>query len=927
MTNSNISAINVRQLGLGPVGQRGEGGGRGLGSLGSGGDIISAIIQQKTAGGTILQLSDGSALNASGAAIQGEVGDSVFFELVQSEENAQTLRQIFPNIAGQEFLTKQISLANLEELMKKKGYVQISDGQMDITSDMKERVEERARANEVAGRMKRSLGRISGSVHSAAVAQLAAEGINIDKIPVHVLSGVVGELETAKAVHETKVYDELTQKIAGVNSISDGQITQMLGNEAPLTLDNLYVYKNSTAELSSGYLSAEDLKGLKTAIDRFFTDNGIEKTPENLAKVHLLLDNQVPLTPENFDKFIFLQDIETNTDINKLLSHAVALDAAGEGIGGLDIYNPKPYEDKTLVNLKDAIYKHEARLAMSYEASAALFDTNIEIDLKPQIESLNALKAQEAEILTVLKELKLETAEASQKMADAFKSFHTLPYANMALMGAVAQEVLEFTPAKLEQHIVSRKYDEGATVVSLKYGDTAAKIAQQFAPMLESLGLDADADSVRAAKILTANNMELNANNLAKIKDIDAKLADIQKYMHPRIAAAMVAEGLSPAEMHVDDILAFVEKHKEQYGISSHEQLLKHIHQMDREGDISPEMRAQIMEIYQALYKIMKHGGAGVGHAVNAGIEFTLQGLMDFSKIYNTNRGKNNTINYTAEDGAYYAKHVVTSFADAAAPAPLAEFAQNESFNEPMPKAAEKMQDYAKKAEVQELDTKQINDAIAELSGGTKEPLRVLTMLGLPVTLQNLRSLQNVKDKKLEETINELDNEGEVLSILPKSELEGVSATNEALTDQIEVMMEQAMDKGDTDSIKKIDQIEIALQSLSFRQRMAESGLDHSFFMNFNGRMTDVTLHLLSSEMSVEAGVTTYLTLSTAMGPVEGLLHIKGEEITLTLSAETEALKLMEENRQMLPENFNIIFKDKTAMKNHLSLTNNLPIY
>ena len=923
MTNNNISTMNVRALGLG--GRHNtvmQGGGRGP-QLGGGNDLISAIIQQKNAQGTVLALNDGQTLNVKSGEVVGEVGDKVFFEL--AENNGGTaLRQVFPNVQGQEFLSKQASLSNLEELMNQKGYVHISDGQMDITSDMQSRLEERQRANEAAGRLARNIGRVSGNVHSAAVAQLAAEGINIDKIPVHVLSGVVDELEAAKVNNETRVYDELALRIQGVSGMGDGQITQILSHEDPLTLDNLYIYKHSGAEPAEGYLSKEDLQNLQSAIDRFFAENGIEKNHKNLERVHLLLDNQIPLTKDNFEKLIFLQDVNGNVNLQALLPYAVALDAQGEGLGGLNVYSPEINRESEVNHLKDAIYKHEARLAMSYEASASLAATNIEIDLNPQIEALNTLKEQEAALLTALKEIKIDTEIASQKMVDTYKAMYILPYVGADTVGALAAAALPLSLSNLEQHVAAQKYDENATMVSLKYGDTAAKIAEQFAPLLEELGLPTDKDSLRAAKVLTANKMDITAENLVKIKDVDAKITDIQNHMHPRIAAAMIAEGLNPATMHMDDILSYISNFKEEYGISDREQLLKHILQMDKEGDVDPAVRKQVMEIYQALHKIMRHEGAGIGFAVNAGIELTLQGLTDFAKNYNTSRGKNNTINFTAEDGVYYAKHLVTSFAEAAAPKPLSEFVQKESMKDPLPESVEKIKAFAEKNDA--LDVERINNAIKELSGTSRADLRALTAMGLSVTLANLRHLQATRDKKLEKDAQGLGN----IAGLPKSDfaesLNPVQA-NEQLADQIEEMLENAINSPDTDAIKKIDQMEITLQNLAFKKMLLGSGRDFGFAMNFNGRLTDVQLHLLSDSLSVEEGVTTFVTLSTAMGDVDGLLRIKGEEIELTLAADAGTLNFLRENRDLLPENFNVTFKDKNVLKKQLSDANNLPIY
>ncbi|MDR2166680.1 MAG: DUF6240 domain-containing protein [Clostridiales bacterium] len=936
MAGANINGLNFNKMGGGWRVGAGDGRPRAVAPTGAN-DIISAIIQQKNSEATVLQMADGQSLNVKSGEVVGNVGDAVFFEVSQNEGNI-ALKQVFPNVNGRSFLSTFASLANLEGLMEQKGYARPGDSPMDgINADLQARLETRQKANEAASRLSRNIGRVSANVYGAAVAQLAAAGLNIDKIPVDVLSSVVNELEAAKINNNSRIYQELGQKMALVSELEPAQIAQILSGEAEITLDNVYKYSVSPTAPTSP-MAADDWAALQPDIDRFLAENNLKKTPENLERVRLLLESQIPLTNDNFDKLIFLQNIES-LDLQALIDHAAALDARGEGIGNLKIYDPPAYEDRPLNYLKEAIFRHETRLAMTYESVSALLDTNIEIDLKPQIEALATLKERESEILAAIKGVAAGTQEQYQQVVDTLSNVFTLPHIDFATMGAIAKNQVEFTPAAVEQSITSRKYDQNATVASLKYGDNPGKISHQFRPLLEELGLPTDKASIRAAKILTANNMDINAENLNKIKDIDAKIRDIERHLHPRIAANMVAEGLNPSAMHMDEILAYIEDYKEKYDISTSEQLLKHIAKMDKEGDVAPEIRQQIMDIYRALHKISKNGGAGIGFAVNAGIEMTIENLMEFAATYNVGKGKRNTLNYTAQDGVYHAKHLVSSFVDAAQPAPMAEFVQNESLKDPLEISIEKLEVIAKKVAEsglvdKELDLARINAAIKELSSTSREALRTLTALGIPITLSNLRQLKATRGKKLEEDVAGLAGSKEIVDSLPKSDLEAIDpiAANENLTEQVEELMDEAMASADTDAVRRIDQMDIVLQNLAFKKMLLGHDRDFSFAMNFNGRMADVTLHLLSDNINVADGVTTYLSLNTAMGEIEGLMRMKDARIDITLAAETPALSFLKQNQNLLGEFFgnlgtddiHITFKDKNALKSQVNALGSL---
>jgi hypothetical protein len=274
---------------------------------------------------------------------------------------------------------------------------------------------------------------------------------------------------------------------------------------------------------------------------------------------------------------------------------------------------------------------------------------------------------------------------------------------------------------------------------------------------------------------------------------------------------------------------------------------------------------------------------------------------------------------------------------------PLAEFAQNESFQDPLAESVEKLEIIAKKVAqsglVEELDIARINAAIKELSGSGREALRTLAALGIPVTLANLRQLKATRGKNLSDDISAISDTAakEIAESLPKSSLEAIDpiAANEELTEKVEEIMEEAMMSSDTEAVKKIGQMDIVLQNLAFRKMLLGHSQDYSFAMNFNGRMADVKLHLLSDNFDVTLGVSAYLSLNTAMGEIEGLMRLKDNRIDITLAAENPALNLLRQNQNLLHELFgnlgtddvNITFKDKNALKNTLSQNGIMPIY
>ena len=896
--------------------------------------VIQAIIAHKDANATALQLENGEMLNIrkNHGSIDGEVGDKVFFEVSRGKDGGIAMRQVFPSEHQQNLITSQFSIKGLQDLMAHKDYIVKEENPNDIAAFAQERAQLAQKANEAVARLSRSISRIAGNTHSAAVAELAAQGINIDKIPIHLLDSVTSRLDAAKAANSPRVMEEIGAKLDAIMNLSDDQIARMLTHGAELTLDNLYAYKNSGHSELQSVLSEADWQNLQADINRFLTREGIEATDDNLAKVRFLLDNGIALDAENFGRLVFLSDLDLNIDADAVLTAALELDADGKPVGGVDAYAP------------DKIKQAEIRLMMSYEANLGLIGTDLEMDLTPQIEAMKQLKERAGELIAALNEVQADNADSRRAMLDTFRSVFTLPFVNFDTFAAVAQNAADFTPQGLAGHVTAMAYEANATVASLKYGDVFAKVAEQVAPLLAGLGLPTDEDSVRAAKILTMNNMDVNAENLLEIKDMAAKISHVETHLHPRMAAQMISEGLNPAAMHIDDILQHMEKYNNEFGTNDADKLAQHIVEMDKSGDVDAELRAKVIEIYQMLHKISKNSGAGIGYAVNAGINLTLENLMDFSKNYNASGNRRNTINYAVQDGTFYAKQLVSSFISSAKPKPLTQFAATEPLTDHLSASVAKLDNIAAQMEAAdaELNIARINQSIQELNNASRENMRFLSSLGVPVTAGNIRQLRMAKERNLGEELGEdvLDaaESAELLEALQGTDLEGYAqgATpadlNEGLLAHVDVLRENA---ADADKITKLD---IVKQNLHFRSMMLENNAyaDFSCAMRFNGRLADVAMFVVNNDMDLGQGVSAYISLKTAMGEVLGLVNLTDARAHVTFAAQPQAAEAMKQNQDFLVdlmqsigfEDFEVNFVENGAVgiKNQLSAAAFMPI-
>jgi len=395
--------------------------------------------------------------------------------------------------------------------------------------------------------------------------------------------------------------------------------------------------------------------------------------------------------------------------------------------------------------------------------------------------------------------------------------------------------------------------------------------------------------------------------------------------------------------MHMDDILKYIEGFNGKFSKNDSELLYQNIMEMDKQLNITTQVRQKVIEVYQMLHKISKNNGAGIGFAVNAGIELTLQNLMDFSKNYTPQRAANST-DSSFDQNVYYAKHLVSNFIQEASPMPLATFIENESLDEHLEQSIKKLKDIVRNLRVNgELEGNQEIESIVrdidELSKTSKHQIRSILDRGLPLTLQNIKRFKVHKENKGKMGFEGLEGLQEfytqdLLQVLQTTELEsflnGATATDE--NDKIIEKVDNLRDS--SENIEVISATNILLKSLEFRGQMLENSHDFSFSMMLNNAPTDVNMHILNPGISLEDGTKVFISLDTTLGHVQGLMTLYSSEVELIFSTTGQGVHILQGNLGYLKElfndigieNININFVDNISMKNGLSNLGHLPI-
>ncbi len=944
------------------------------------GDILSAVIEKKTEKTVALRLKDDSTCDFPSDKIQGEQGDEIYLQVVSADKKGVSLKQIdsYKNI---ERSLKQMDLKSLKELMQKSDFIAPEEN---ILAPKQLNEESEAKLAEAIRKLKRQLSYASGNLTGAVVAQLAANGIAVEKISVNVLNSAIKEVisnpkKSGVNPSTQPAAKGLLKKLDDIGQLSHESIAKLIKDEKPLTIENIYKAKYS-AVASDATMPEDTLESLLPEIQKAMEREKIDITPENLAISKFLAKNELPINAENIKKVKLLRDLNNSIDKQELLNNALTLmqdgsdplgaviappyenqhdlyieyeniindlqDITPEHINLLNRNNievtiknlqsvlrnrriepPKNEQKTSIADIEASSITHRRQLAeiqlkLNFQAAVRLADKNIRIDTMPLQQVVENLRALESEKYAQA----LEAFEAPatpqniEQMSDVFRHIYNFVPTSLSVITGVANQTIPFTVEAVGAANAAALY-ESQTVPNPKYGDSMSKVQDQFAPLLESLGIEPTEANIRAAEILTKNNMEINPENLAQIKLIDTKINDVYERLNPYIAADMIKNGLNPSEMNIDEVIEYINNFSETFGDNTADKIAKYIKQMDDSKTVTKQERDSVLAIYRMLNQIQKDGASAVGAAYKADMPLTLGNLLEAAKIMQKSKGRAymDTV-VSDESGAAerrinsadtikeilqktatrtYDEYMLRAFSNYANGETLGVLVRNGDFEElSVETAAEKIKeiynDLSKTADTEKLAS---TDAI------TQNVVRFMQENQIPYTLNNIDAVkQLIKEEgywskepsHLRERIKQvgLTIDSAVMDTSLSQIKEGATPNDimESIAAQLNEIISETDDAdiiGDAVSVRNVTQALSATASRGFNKLP----------IIFNDKLSEINMYVLNDNIDEAGAIDTFISLDAgSLGEVSVLVRTEGGKASLIVSANADSIERLEKN-------------------------------
>ncbi len=433
-----------------------------------------------------------------------------------------------------------------------------------------------------------------------------------------------------------------------------------IANEVPITSENfakLDFLQNGIQNINQEHL-------INTAVEQIRANNQLVNI--DLTK---LLKQTAPI---DYNQTISKLDNVGYNTINHLQKNdiPVTLDNLVNNIQPENTDTVDNYTTPAFVTKKQII---EIQLRMTSTVMFTLNKNNINLNTQPLLDALNSIKQAEDEVYSntltqmnaiansVNKTLLTNTVDAINNVKSTIQA---LPQTAsiQGLFNKISSvtnifpqlynsgEKISLEKVSNQMTKMAEAYDEGVANPNAKFDDNFAKVANQVAPLLESLGIQPTDSKVKAGQVLVRNNIDVTEENIKNVETINLKIERLLEKLTPHIASKMLAEGINPLTEDLDTMLNYIDTFNDVYGTNSDDNLAKALIKMDKDKDIDDNTLNGIKAIYRALNTINKNGLASVGSYLDTKRELTLNSLLDSAKTYSQNRGKHNVLNKAIDD-------------------------------------------------------------------------------------------------------------------------------------------------------------------------------------------------------------------------------------------------------------------------------------
>lgn len=408
-----------------------------------------------------------------------------------------------------------------------------------------------------------------------------------------------------------------------------------------------------TAGVQGGQEKAGSEDGLARQIDNIIAGSGRQVNEESRRDAAWLLDKGLPLTGENLERLEEIKNLEMPVTPERFAEAAAEAVADGKDpvCGCLSGEAETLYEKAVRM---EAYYRNEEtwekyagditarrqleeiRLRMTAEVNVKLLKSGFSIDTAPMEKLVEALRQAEAQLAEQYFPGDAESVEKYRSFHNAEGVIREIPGLPADVVGTFAQgqstETLENfhregTALQDTYRKAGESYEALMTEPRRDLGDSIRKAFANVDDILEDLGQELTEENRRVVRILGYNRMEMNLENLDKVREADRVVQTVVEKLTPAATLKMIRDGVNPLEKTFDELEQYFKELPEDYDQEA-ESYSRFLYGLERNHEVTPEERESYIGIYRLLRQVEKTDGAAVGALVNAQAELHFGNLL-----------------------------------------------------------------------------------------------------------------------------------------------------------------------------------------------------------------------------------------------------------------------------------------------------------
>ena len=855
-------------------------GGRANASSLTNGDTITATLLGREDGRANLRTDDDFTFTVPADSVKGDVGDTLRFKIIKQDSSGLALRQIFPQIKaaierGNAGIEEALNVAkSLEQMNEEAGY------------RTEAHTEENVKVAQAVAQVRRSQRAMSNNSTQTAIAALAANGLDISKISFFTLNNVIQEIDAMPDISTV------------TEALSDPAVAYLLKSGKEINPETIYAARYSTVADTPVNLEAWDT--LDKQILKRFKREDIENTPQNIKAAKFLVAYDLPINRYNIENAVMLRNVDlvpTAIETAQKLpyikpQHVQTVLEAGRPLDLQHLieaesetkptYKPLPVPEESLITAQRQLA--EIQWHMTVKAAIRLAHRGIEINTAPLQELVMHLRALETDGHAKTLRAMGADVQSAPHMEQIFRTIEEIRpsvfHINANIQAKVFTQKVDFTLAGV--HRAVQAYEANATTPSSRYGDSFDLVTEQFKPLLSRLGIVPTAENIRAASILSRNEIDVALPAIEAVKSIDAKIAAVMDKLTPMIAAQLLKEGHKPLDMQMDEILAHIRKFENRHGYSGRDKIARYILEMDRSKALTPEERSGMIDVYRMLNLIQKNGAAALGLALKQDVPLTLGTLMEAAKYYDRHKKQmNDAVSKQVQAPLSYTDLLADAVADKGSPEVLKKWM-------PEDKPLEDVLQQTTKAPPFEPSLDQAAQAVKQFAEAPPALIVMLQNAGILPTADNIKAARKLKEDTLTEALKEAEFDEDLLELLAEG------ADRKEAIQKLRDVLEDAVP---TEAVRE------AKSFLDIQYAIADE--ENSVFelpVQINGRFATLKLYTLNEKAVADGTARIFLSLtSDRLGTVQSFFTIEDNKINLQFAVESPAARIrLEANQDIL---------------------------